>query len=272
MKEYLRQIVAAPATNLLKRSVAREYLQARILQSLQESGAFLTWAFLGGTALRFLYSIPRYSEDLDFSLSGSGGEVGLSSAMMAAKNMFEAEGYTLEVKAREAKAVHSAFVRFRGLFHDLGLSPRASETLSIKVEIDAHPPAGARLETTLIRRHVTLHLPHYDKASMLGGKLHALLARRYVKGRDLYDLVWFLSDPSWPAPNLDLLNAALAQTKWTGVTITRGNWRDVLWGRLEGIAWKQAVEDVQPFLERESDLAWLTEENVQNLLRKRNAR
>ena len=68
MKDYLKQITTAAPNNLVKRSVAREYLQARILQSLQSSGVFVRWAFLGGTALRFLYSMPRYSEDLDFSV------------------------------------------------------------------------------------------------------------------------------------------------------------------------------------------------------------
>ena len=188
--------------------------------------------------------------------------------MKSVKRVFEAEGYTLEVKANAARPVHSAFVRFRGLLRELGLSPRSSETLSIKVELDTNPPRGARLETTLIRRYVTLNLSHYDKASMLAGKLHALFARRYTKGRDLYDLIWFLSDPSWPAPNFDLLNAALAQTNWTGSAISLHNWREVLLARLGRIPWREAAEDVRPFLEREGDLAWFTAESLRALLRR----
>ncbi len=67
MKEYLRQLLEQKTGYLSKKSVVREYLQARVLQSLQDEGMFLEWAFLGGTALRFLYNMPRYSEDLDFS-------------------------------------------------------------------------------------------------------------------------------------------------------------------------------------------------------------
>ncbi len=67
MKEYIRQLIETQQNILLKRSILREYLQSRALQTMQEEGAFLKVAFLGGTALRFLYSIPRYSEDLDFS-------------------------------------------------------------------------------------------------------------------------------------------------------------------------------------------------------------
>ena len=68
MKEYLRQLAAQGGNDLLRGCLVREYLQARILESLQDRGVFLRWAFLGGTALRFLYTIPRFSEDLDFSL------------------------------------------------------------------------------------------------------------------------------------------------------------------------------------------------------------
>lgn len=67
-----------------------------------------------------------------------------------------------------------------------------------------------------MRRHVTLRLHHHDRAALLAGKLHALLQRPYTKGRDLYDLIWYLSDSAWPAPNLTLLNAALRQTGWGG--------------------------------------------------------
>ena len=64
----------------------------------------------------------------------------------------------------------------------------------------------------MVRRHVLLQLHHHDRASLLAGKLHAVLQRPYVKGRDFFDLLWYLSDPGWPSPNLTLLNRALAQT------------------------------------------------------------
>jgi hypothetical protein len=84
-----------------------------------------------------------------------------------------------------------------------------TETLSIKIELDTHPPARGRTETTVVRRHVLLRLMHYDRAALLAGKLHAVLTRPYTKGRDLYGLLWYLSDPGWPAPDLDFLGAAL---------------------------------------------------------------
>ena len=68
MKAYLRTLIAPAQTKLVAIHLVREYLQARILQSLQRAGAMQTLAFHGGTSLRFLYDIPRYSEDLDFAL------------------------------------------------------------------------------------------------------------------------------------------------------------------------------------------------------------
>ena len=64
-----------------------------------------------------------------------------------------------------------------------------------------------------------LPIQHHDKASLLAGKLHAILQRPYAKGRDLYDLLWYLGDPTWPPPNLTMLNHALRQTGWEGAPL-----------------------------------------------------
>jgi hypothetical protein len=156
------------------------------------------------------------------------------------------------------------------LLHELGLSPHPSQILSIKVEVDTNPPAGAVLDTTLVRRlGLTLNLTHYDKASLLAGKVHALLTRTYTKGRDLYDLIWYLADPGWPAPNMNLLAAALAQTGWTGPVPTAATWRRVLAERLASVNWRAAQADVSPFLEREADRNLVTRDNAMDLLNSR---
>ncbi len=266
MKDYLRQILTGVNNPVLARCLAREYLQARLLQSLQDRGAFHTWAFQGGTALRFLYSMPRFSEDLDFALVESGMPVDFRDNVESAGRAFEAEGYDVGVRINDRRTVKSAFVNFKGLLFALGLSAHASETLSIKVEVDSNPPAGAKTVSTIVRRHVILHLRHHDQASLLAGKLHAFLARRYVKGRDLYDLIWYLSDRTWPEPNLELLNNALAQTGWDGPPVTAENWRPLVARRVEMLDWKQVVADVEPFLERPADVALLTRENITALL------
>jgi len=271
VKDYLRQLIADRPDNVLKRSVAREYLQARILQSLQESSAFLGWAFLGGTALRLLYHMPRYSEDLDFSVVGPAEDLRFSTVLRNIRSLFEGEGYTVAVRSDERKTVISAFVSFDGLLHELGISPHRSEVLSVKLEVDTNPPQGAVTATTIIRRYVTLNVLHYDRPSLLAGKIHAVLSRRYVKGRDLYDLAWYMADQSWPPPNFSLLNAALQQTEWQGPMLTSDNWRDTLAARLEAISWRDAAEDVGPFLERANDAVLITRENCLRLIRRRSS-
>ena len=210
--------------------------------------------------------IPRFSEGLDFSLITSRTDPGLPSALQEVRRALRAEDYRVDVTIKERKAVASAFVKFPGLLHDLGLSPRAAHTLSVKVEVDTTPPAGAALETTIVRRHVTLRLCHHDKASLVAGKLHAILARRWAKGRDLYDLAWYLADRTWPAPNLVLLNAALAQTGWTGPIMTATNWTAEVRQRLATLAWTVAQADVRPFLEHDRDLQLVSWDALQGLL------
>lgn len=264
MKEYLLELVRAASTPAHGRNIAREYLQARILGALQTAGALVPLAFHGGTALRFLYAAARYSEDLDFALEGAAERYDFRAYLRAIQAELTAETYGLEIKANDQKVLHSARVRFTGLFYELGLSPHRDEVLTIKIEVDTRPPAGAGLATTVVRRHVLLHLQHHDRASLLAGKLHALLQRRYLKGRDLYDLLWYLSDPTWPAPNLTLLNNALQQTGWPGPALTESTWRAAVRERLAGVDWAQAVADVRPFLEPGASLP--TEEMVRRVL------
>ena len=266
MKEYLANLVRASPTPTQARNTVREYLQARILSSLQRAGAMIPLAFHGGTALRFLYASARYSEDLDFALEQARSPYDFRAYLRDIRAELTAEGYAVELRVNDQKTVHSAFVRFAGLLYELGLSPHRNEVFSVKIEVDTNPPAGAVLTTTIVRRHVVLQLQHHDRASLLSGKLHAILQRRYVKGRDLYDLLWYLSDPGWPAPNLALLNNALQQTGWTGGVLREDTWRPAVRNLLQTVAWDQAVSDVRPFLETGANPHLLTQENMLRLL------
>lgn len=266
MKEILRQLVKDAPDASRRRSLTREYLQARILSALHDHGAFADWAFVGGTALRFLHQLPRYSEDLDFSLAAPGRDAQFTKRLHGVQSDLAAETYDVEVRVREQRTVASAFVKFRGLLHELGISPQVDEVLAVKVEIDTNPPPGAVLETRLIRRFALLNLLHYDKASLFGGKLHAVLTRKYTKGRDLFDLAWYLADPTWPAPNLVLLNNALRQTGRDAEPLRPETWRATVARRLELVDWKQAVADVSPFLERRQDVALVSAEVIARLL------
>lgn len=266
MKDRIAELVRQRSPSVDPRNVVREYLQARVLASLQRAGAMVPLAFHGGTALRFLFAMSRYSEDLDFALDGKRSLYDFQSYVSAIDAEMSAEGYDVELKVSDVKTVHVASIRFPGLPYELGLSGHRRETIGVKLEVDTEPPAGAVLETTVVRRYVTLQLQHHDRASLLAGRLNAILTRPYLKGRDLYDLMWYLADATWPEPNLVLLNNALAQFGWKHERITRDNWRRVVRDRLAEVSWGEAVRDVRPFIESDAEAVLLTEESARKLL------
>lgn len=248
MKAYLRTLIAPAPTKLLAIHTVREYLQARALQSLQRAGAMQTLAFHGGTSLRFLYDIPRYSEDLDFALELHPEAYDFRAYLQQIAGDFVAETYGVDVKLNEKQAVHKAFVRFRGLLYELGLSGHAEEVLAIKIEVDTKPPLHARLTTTPLNKYVPLNLQHHDPATLLAGKLSAILQRDYTKGRDIYDLWWYLHQPNWPEPNLEYLNQCLQQGERGDYVLTPANWRTAVREQLLPLNWSLVMEDVGSFI------------------------
>src|SRR5512133_1771548 len=139
MKEYIRELIRNHQNPLEQRNLVREYLQARILEFLQRSGAMIPLAFQGGTALRFLYNIARFSEDLDFTLERPAAGYDFRAYLKAVQSPLLAEGYTLQIKVNDQKTVHAAFIRFYGLLHELKLSGQSNEALSVKIEVDTNP-------------------------------------------------------------------------------------------------------------------------------------
>lgn len=264
MKEHLITLVRAAPDRGQALNIMREYLQAVVLRSFHDSEAFRCLAFVGGTALRFLHSLPRFSEDLDFSLVSAEGYAG-QEWMAKVKRDLALAGFTPEVTWNERKTVHTGWVRLRGLLHDAGLSPLVNEKLAIKVEVDTRPPAGGRCERQIVTRHVSFLLQYHDAPSLMAGKVHALLTRRYAKGRDWYDLVWYLSQRPPVAPNMALLQNALDQTQGSDRTDAR-RWMQAVANRLLETDVKALGDDVGPFLERPQDAALITRENLLGLL------
>lgn len=268
MKQELVSLVRRAASPGQAGNLAREYLQARILMALQETGAMIPLALRGGTALRFLYDLPRFSEDLDFALERPGRGFDLPAASDRVAARLEREGYSVHLKVKTDQVVQRMLVGFPGLPHEIGVSPHRSQVLNIRVEVDTRPPPGASLATTIVRRHVLLNLQHHDRASLLAGKLHAVLQRQWAKGRDLFDLFWYLSDPRWPGPNLELLNNALRQTDWEGPELEESSWRPAVRQRVEALDWTVAERDVAPFLEPGPAASIFQRDSLLQLLRR----
>lgn len=210
--------------------------------------------------------MPRYSEDLDFALERRVEQYDFRKYLTTIQRDLTAETYNVEIKLSERNIVHSAFIRFRGLFYRLGISPHETEVLAIKLEIDTNLPAHAVLDTTLVQHHIAVNFQHHDQASLLAGKLHAILQREYAKGRDWYDLYWYLRQAQGPAPNLEMLNSALEQTGWEKGTVTAENWREYVLARLAQLEWQRVVEDVQRFLMNQEELSGFKAAAIQRLL------
>lgn len=243
----------------------REYLQSRVLLAMQERGAWSSLAFLGGTALRFLYLIPRFSEDLDFSLEGNRDAFDFVGLLEGIARRLEGEAYQVELKASTRATVNKAFIRFRGIEYDVGLSPHRDEVFSVKVVVDTNPPPGAVLKTTTIQRYSALRLAHHDEASLVAGKVCAVLLREWLKGRDIYDLVWYLANPQWPEPNEALVAGALAQSGREDL-IGERRWRAAVVQRVATADWTKVLPDVERFLERPTDRWMLERETVLSVL------
>jgi len=264
MKEQaidLVQNVQAPAEKL---NILREYLQAFVMRSLHESEAFACLSFVGGTALRFVYDLPRFSEDLDFSLENPTGYDPLQWLKKLKRDMTLA-GFDTTVSWNDRKTVHTAWVKVAGLLKETGLAAMSGQNLSIKLEIDSQPPAGAETVNTVINRHLMFALQHHSLSSLMAGKVHALMTRNYSKGRDWYDLLWYLSHRPPTAPNLELLQNALDQTQGNGV-FHSADWRGLLVDRLQELDFSKLLRDVEPFLERSQDARLMTAGHFQSLL------
>jgi predicted nucleotidyltransferase component of viral defense system len=253
MKDHLLALAAEQPDRRKRLHRIREYLQACILRSLQEAGAFASLAFQGGTALRFLHGLRRFSEDLDFALERPEHDRGLALLVESGKRDLVQSGYTVEAALRGTRAVQTAEMKFPGLLRETGLASQRGAKLMIRIEVDTHPPAGAGMETRLVTRWFPITFRVHDLRSCMAGKVHAVLARRWTKGRDLFDLAWYLTRPDRPSPNLDLLRNALAQTGWPGPDIGAANWRQVVRDRVTSLDWPRVVADVEPFLEDPRD-------------------
>ncbi|MEE9168051.1 MAG: nucleotidyl transferase AbiEii/AbiGii toxin family protein [Candidatus Neomarinimicrobiota bacterium] len=266
MKEQAITIARRGKNNLEARNLLREYLQHVILRQLFEKDLLRFLIFHGGTALRIFHDLHRFSEDLDFHLEWPGPDIDFRAKMQKIKSGLALGGYQISVKENYGKTVIPVSIRFHEVLQEAGIALQRRENLSIKVEIDTNPPQGFVTETAFINKYFPFAIKHHDLGSFLAGKLHAILHRRYTKGRDVYDLMFYLS--RWPElePNLEYLDNALVQTGYDGEKITGQDWREEVIRLLEKTDFDGVKKDVESFLESEADLALMTRENLRSLL------
>ena len=263
MIEILKQQLKSDMPNEEKINRVREVLQLTVLKIMYDKGYFKNLAFCGGTALRVLFDLRRFSEDLDFSLIDKKGYDFLQ-VNSKIENELKLYGLDAQTKVKENKTVQSAFLKFPMLLKELGLSELSSQKLSIKIEIDSNPPEGWRAQTTLVNKVYMLNITHFDLPSLYATKLHACFFRRYIKGRDFYDLVWYLGKKI--QPNYILLNNAIKQTHGHDLKLSEENFKEFLLERLGKIDFKFVKKDVERFLEDRNELKLLDFEDIRSSL------
>ncbi len=251
---------------------AREILQEIILAALGRTDFFSNAAFHGGTHLRIFHGLRRFSEDLDFALKKDDPSFTLIPHLEKVKTELEAFGVKVEIsdKSKADSTIKKAFLKDDSIIRILNFkflsnigSRQTPRKLRIKMEVDSHPPAEAEYESHPLSFPFPSSVTAFDLPSAFAGKMHALLCREYVKGRDWYDLIWYCA--SRTKLNHKHLSAALDQTgPWSGRHITTSDeWvKENLKKRIEMLDWQKAKDDVEPFI-HESDLMTLNYFNAE---------
>ena len=245
MIEIIQQKLKPFQTREEKYNQLREFLQILILKIIDEHGYFKNLAFVGGTALRILHGIKRFSEDLDFCLIDK-KKYDFGSMMETLERQLRLYNLDVTVTYKDKKTVASASVKFDNILHAIGLTAHADQKIFIKFEVDQNPPQGYETQLSVINQDFLVGINHYDLASLFAGKLHAVLCRKYTKGRDYYDLIWYLTQKT--EPNLKLLNNAIIQTEKKDWKLDKKNLQELLKKRIEETDFKKVRSDISPFL------------------------
>lgn len=244
-----------------KRNVIKEVMQEIVLCGLSKAGFFNVAAFYGGTALRIFYGLDRFSEDLDFSLLVKDREFDLSKYFPVLKEVVSSYGLDVDIELKNKtkdSSVQSAFLKGDTIEHFLLFYPNdlveginKNENVKIKFEIDTMPPGLATYETKYRLLPTPYGVKLYDESSLFSGKIHAVICRSWksrVKGRDLYDYIFYLSRKSkYNLPHLreKLIDSGFIdkETKLDNDDIKR-----ILIDRFNEIDFEAAKNDVVPFI------------------------
>lgn len=264
MIDVIKQQFTETMPRHVRLNKAREFMQVVCLKSMGEMGMFDRVAFLGGTALRLMFQLRRFSEDLDFSVLKSGDmDVTFLSAEFVKR--LRLYGFPVEAKTKSVGAVRSIMLKFPGLLKELGLSALKDEKLAIKWDVDTNPPQGGVPVGGMMSRYFTFRVLHYDLPSLFAGKLHACLFRNYVKGRDWYDFIWYVS--KGVRPNVTLLKNAVLQTEKKDLEIDEAGLGEFLVKSVRRVDLKAVGKDVERFLEDPAEISIFDPDTIVQTIR-----
>lgn len=232
------------------RNILLEYLQTQILKALSLSAFNDKLSFMGGTCLRFAYGINRFSEDLDFDLMKKEG-FNIEELMTDIQNKLELQGFQLDVRTKTTENIFIIFFKFKNVLREFGLNAEENEKILIKFEIDFDPYKNIHTETKFSDSfNERFPMLVNSLETLFAQKVVAIIFRPYQKGRDFYDLVWFLSQRGLE-PNYEIFKEKKLEI----------NNRQELIEFLEDQAKKsdleQAAKDVERFLFYPEQAKWI---------------
>jgi predicted nucleotidyltransferase component of viral defense system len=246
----------------------REILQEIALLGLWRCKFFEKAAFYGGTALRILYGLDRFSEDLDFSLLQPMADFELERYSNALEKELAAFGFQVRVEGKNksvATAVQSAFLKANTVNQLLVIQTGeeivrqipSGQTVRIKIEIDTDPPGGFETESKFLLQPIPFSVRSYALPDLFAGKMHALLCRRWknrVKGRDWYDLVWYCTHH--PELHLSHLAERLRQSGHWEIErpLDVAAFKGLVLAAIERLDVDQARDEVLPFVKEPAAL------------------
>jgi predicted nucleotidyltransferase component of viral defense system len=263
----------SPKTRADFENALKQIIQEVALLGLERGGFFEKAAFYGGTALRLLHGLPRFSEDLDFTLFRPEPKFDLSGYFRAVETEQAAYGFEAKIGAKaktKDTEIDSAFIRAETRIHPLRVRiPGAfsggfqkGQQVQIKFEVDTHPALGFQSELRALLNPTSFEVVTLALPDLFAGKMHAVLfraCRNRAKGRDFYDLLLYLKH-SVPL-RLEYLKEKMIQGgKWSpSQPFEREDVIGAFKERIKKIDFEQAVADVLPFIQdRESLKVWKT--------------
>jgi predicted nucleotidyltransferase component of viral defense system len=249
----------------------REVMQEIALAGLYRGGFFDKAAFYGGTCLRIFYGLPRFSEDLDFSLLASDAGFSLEPYFKAVRDEFSALGVDVEISAKKktvSTGIESAFLKSNT--RQFSFAVQAEKTVKIKFEVDILPPSGFATEEKLLLQPFSFYVKCFSLPDLFAGKMHALLFRKWksrVKGRDWFDFEWYVRKGSFMN-----LSHFIVRAKQSGhlkaEILTVEEFRNLLEGRIEALNVAEAVNDVSRFVKDPNALKIWSKEYFHELARR----
>lgn len=255
-----------PTNTQEAREALREIMQIIALAGLYRAGFFEKAAFYGGTALRIFHGIDRFSEDLDFSLLLPDPEFMLNKYQDTIVQEFESLG--MKVSVREKKKtkesnIDSAFLKSETIWKELvleGMIPQNGihqvANLKIKIEVDRDPPVGFQTEDKLLLRPFSFYVRCFTLSNLFAGKMHALLFRKWgtnVKGRDWYDLEWYIRK-GVPLNLVHFVRRAKDSGDWASESITETQLKELLHRKIDTVNMQYVKDDISRFIRNPSVL------------------